>query len=171
MNMIESVKTCFRKYTDFSGRASRSEFWWFMLFCLIPMVVFEFVDFQIFSFFPEGEYTATFYTTLLTSLGLTNGLFGTLSALALLAPSLAVTARRLHDVNLSGWWQMALYGVFFLDLPFNQSSENDLMFLIPSLIMLLVILAFIVLWARKGSPDLNRYGPPTNHEDTMAAFD
>jgi uncharacterized membrane protein YhaH (DUF805 family) len=39
MNFIESVKTCFSKYADFSGRATRSEYWWFVLFYTIVLIV------------------------------------------------------------------------------------------------------------------------------------
>lgn len=169
--MIQSVKTCFRKYADFSGRASRSEFWWFMFFGFIPMIVFEVVDLQVFSFLPEGEYTQTFTTTMLSSFGITNGLFGTLTALILLVPSLAVTARRLHDVNITGWWQLLIYGSLFIDLPFNQRPEDDPMLYIPTLVMMLIFLTFVVIWLRKGTPSLNRYGLPTDHEDTISAFD
>jgi len=78
MNMINSVQTCFRKYVDFSGRASRSEYWWFILFCLII----EIIAYQL------------------------NQNIYVIVVLALLLPSLAVLVRRLHDSNSSGWWAL-----------------------------------------------------------------
>ena len=81
MNFIESIQTCFRKYFTFSGRAQRSEFWWFVLFG------------TILSFIP---------------------FINMISGLVLLIPNLAVTARRLHDTDRSGWWMLAPYGFFAL---------------------------------------------------------
>jgi len=78
MNFGDAIKLCFSKYADFNGRAKRPEFWWFVLF------------------------------TFLVSLGLSmvsetvSGLF----SLAVLVPSIAVGARRLHDTNRSGWFQL-----------------------------------------------------------------
>jgi uncharacterized membrane protein YhaH (DUF805 family) len=78
MNFQEAVKTCFFKYADFNGRASRSEYWWFALFIVIGNLV---------------------STVVGHSLPL---LFG----LATLLPSIAAAARRLHDTNRSGWMQL-----------------------------------------------------------------
>jgi len=78
MNFGQAISTCLSKYATFSGRASRSEFWWFFLFQLLVSLVTSFL----------GD--------------LINGL----AALALLLPALAVGARRLHDIGKSGWWQL-----------------------------------------------------------------
>lgn len=78
MTFGESIKTCFSKYAEFSGRADRSEYWWFELFLLLVIV---------------GA----------AMLGET---LSNLVSLAVLLPSLAVGARRLHDINKSGWWQL-----------------------------------------------------------------
>ena len=91
MDFKTAVRTClFRKYSDFKGRASRSEFWWFVLF---GAIVNSFLG--LFS-------NASPQTGMLTS--------GIVS-LMLLLPHLAVTARRLHDANLSGWVQAAPIGL------------------------------------------------------------
>jgi uncharacterized membrane protein YhaH (DUF805 family) len=78
MTFQESITTCFRKYADFSGRASRSEYWWFMLFCILASAACSLVS---------------------ETLG---GLF----TLGVLLPSLAAASRRLHDTNRSGWSQL-----------------------------------------------------------------
>ena len=75
---------CFKRYADFSGRARRKEYWLFALFNAIACFIVEFVD------------------GLLCLCGLLAGLY----SLAVLVPSLAVTARRLHDTNRSGWWML-----------------------------------------------------------------
>lgn len=76
MTFGESISTCFSKYATFDGRASRSEFWWFLLFTFLASAAAGIVS--------EAA----------------SGLF----ALAVLLPSLAVGARRLHDVDKSGWF-------------------------------------------------------------------
>jgi uncharacterized membrane protein YhaH (DUF805 family) len=78
MTPVESIKTCFSKYADFNGRASRPEFWWWVLFVVVVSVVTGFVS------------------------NMVSGLF----SLAVLVPGIAVTARRLHDTDRTGWLQL-----------------------------------------------------------------
>jgi uncharacterized membrane protein YhaH (DUF805 family) len=80
MTFAESVRTCFSKYADFNGVASRPEFWWFILFVFVVAVVLNFIS-----------------PTL-----------ANIVSLGLLLPQLAVGARRLHDTGKSGWWQLLL---------------------------------------------------------------
>lgn len=85
MTFIESIKTVYAKYGTFSGRATRSEYWWFVLFMYI--VVFAFVALGIIA---QSE-----------SLGLGGiGIFIVISFI----PCLALRVRRLHDIGKSGWW-------------------------------------------------------------------
>lgn len=82
MSFPDAVRTCLtEKYAGFEGRASRSEYWWFVLFYVIAFVVATILD-QIWGF----------------------PLLAVLLWLALIVPSIAATARRLHDTNRSGWW-------------------------------------------------------------------
>jgi uncharacterized membrane protein YhaH (DUF805 family) len=78
MNFMQAVQVCLSKYVDFSGRARRSEFWWFFLFQVIVSIVASFL----------GDVVSA------------------IAGLALLLPALAVGARRLHDVGKSGWLQL-----------------------------------------------------------------
>jgi uncharacterized membrane protein YhaH (DUF805 family) len=78
MDFQTSIKTCFSKYITFSGRARRSEFWWFALACLIGSVILSVIS---------------------PNLSLV------LSLLVFL-PTITVATRRLHDINKSGWWQL-----------------------------------------------------------------
>lgn len=75
MSFVQAVQVCLRKYVDFNGRASRSEFWWFALFQFAVLLVATFVGHGV----------------------------DTLAALLLVLPSLAAGARRLHDIGKSGW--------------------------------------------------------------------
>ena len=77
-----------KKYATFEGRARRSEYWYFVLFYFLAIVVLAIVDVTV------GTYNEE------VGVGLLSGLFG----LATIVPSLAVMVRRLHDTDRSGWW-------------------------------------------------------------------
>lgn len=77
-----------KKYAVFNGRARRKEYWMFVLFNLIASVVLSFIDHLI------GTFSAD------ASIGLLSGIY----ALAIFLPGLAVTVRRLHDTDRTGWW-------------------------------------------------------------------
>ena len=71
-----------KKYADFSGRAQRSEFWFFILFLLIILIVLGVID----------------------SVVGTNGILAGIGLLGLIIPSISVAVRRLHDIDKSGWF-------------------------------------------------------------------
>ena len=91
MKLTEAVKTCFKKYAVFSGRARRSEYWKFWLFNMLVSIVIMVVA-AFFSDTPQ-EAGQGFFAVY--------GLYG-LYTLAALLPSLAATVRRLHDIGRSG---------------------------------------------------------------------
>jgi uncharacterized membrane protein YhaH (DUF805 family) len=78
MKFEESIRVCFTKYATFEGRASRSELWWFVLFLVLVSAACS-----IFS----DKLSAVF-------------------TIATLVPAVAVTTRRLHDTDRSGWMQL-----------------------------------------------------------------
>jgi len=82
------VMKALKQYADFNGRAQRTEYWLFVLFCLVVEIVLTMIDKMI------GTYSSS------TGAGLLVGIF----ALAVLLPGLAVGVRRLHDTSRSGWW-------------------------------------------------------------------
>lgn len=90
----QAVKSCFNQYCGFKGRASRAEFWWFALFTAIVGFVLGFVDGLLFTSTENAFFALLGFS----------GLF----QLGVFLPTLAVTARRLHDTDKSGWW-MLLY--------------------------------------------------------------
>jgi uncharacterized membrane protein YhaH (DUF805 family) len=77
-----------KKYATFSGRAQRAEYWYFLLFSTLIVIALSVIDGM------TGSYNED------TGWGLLSGLY----SLAVLLPSIAVGARRLHDTSRTGWW-------------------------------------------------------------------
>tara|TARA_B110000116_G_scaffold244274_1_gene234605 strand:+ start:71 stop:1381 length:1311 start_codon:yes stop_codon:yes gene_type:complete len=90
--MINSIKSCFYNYANFSGTASRSEFWWFCLFSLLIFVPLGII-------FGESSAVSIY----------ANALFA--------LPTLSVASRRLHDINKSGWWNLLWILIFIGWIP------------------------------------------------------
>ena len=98
MTFINSIKTCYKKYFTFSGRASRSEFWWWQLYLLITYLVIVAIM-SVFGFLVMSyTWNPHHYVGLLIPWIIN------IICLSLLLPTLAVSIRRLHDSNKSGWW-------------------------------------------------------------------
>lgn len=110
------VKKCFSHYADFSGRARRKEFWYFFLFLCIGNAIASVID-MAFGFKDIPVFQSIF-------------------SIATFVPNLAVTIRRLHDTNRSGWW-----------------------FLI-NLIPLVGFIIFLVFMATDTKPESNQWGVP-----------
>ena len=91
MNFVEAIKTCFIKYTDFSGRSIRSEYWNYTVFIVVLTFVCDYID-SLIAGVPYWEYTDYY------------GPSSVILIITTTIPSLAVSIRRLHDVNRSGWW-------------------------------------------------------------------
>lgn len=96
MTFGQSIKTCFSKYVTFSGRAQRSEFWWWVLFVFVADILLSWIDIALFGTIEVGAGSIAG----LTETPVLSGLFG----LAVFLPGLAVAVRRLHDLDKSGWW-------------------------------------------------------------------
>ena len=99
MNFIDSTKAGLQNYANFKGRATRSEYWWFMLFCILVQVVSGMVH----------EY----------------GVFVPLLALA--SPFLAVSVRRFHDLDKSGWFyliNLIPFGSFYVLYLYTQKGTE-----------------------------------------------
>jgi uncharacterized membrane protein YhaH (DUF805 family) len=107
------------KYATFDGRARRSEYWYFVLFYVLILLALTLLD--------------GLFGTLNEEAGI--GMLGALFALATMVPGLAVTVRRLHDTDRSGWW--VLIGV----------------------IPLIGDIVLIVFAAQDSQPGSNRFGP------------
>lgn len=103
---MEYFKDALTRYAEFTGRATRRQFWMYILFYLIFYIVTVVID---------------------SILGI--GLISTLYSLGLLIPSLAIGCRRLHDINMSGWWQLLMLipilGTLVLIYFYVQPSRED----------------------------------------------
>lgn len=149
MGFKEAVRTCMKeKYVTFSGRASRSEYWWFVLFYILTNIVLaaSFFVFGGISLMNTGEFSTL------------NGIVLVIWAVVILGfilPYLSVYVRRFHDRDLSGWWVLA---VFILGL-------------IPYVGMLISIAA-LVITCLKGTEGENRFGEdplnPSSGADVFA---
>ena len=83
-----AVTTCLNKYATFDGRSCRAEYWWFALFQALGYAVFLIIDTQI--------------------LNATTPTLAAIFTVLLILPTLAVSVRRLHDINRSGWWYLVI---------------------------------------------------------------
>ncbi|MEM6562799.1 MAG: DUF805 domain-containing protein [Pseudomonadota bacterium] len=161
MTFHQAIITCLRKYFTFSGRASRSEYWWFFLFCLLGGAISGAVE------------------------GLVNGLTGDENGPTLLSgafnlatfiPSLAAGFRRMHDSGRSGLYlfypAVAIIGLgLFLSMTGTAEAlqgedpatlfEGAFGLLVAGALLVVAISPFIVLWwlARPSQPGQNQYGP------------
>ena len=121
MNFWQAIKTCFIKYVTFKGRALRSEYWYFMLFHSIMAIILNVLDSALFGA-PMTMGMSIFTDT---------SPIGTVFGLATILPSLAVSARRLHDINRSGWWLLicptgiGMFLIIYWAIKAGDQEEND----------------------------------------------
>ena len=121
MNFQSSLKTCFNKYATVKGRASRSEFWYFYLFFYATIILILLVTSRLLN---------TSFDTPITLVSI--------FILVMLCPVITVTARRLHDVGRSGWWQL------ISGLPF---------------VGIIGLIFLLIWWCTEGEKKKNKFGP------------
>ncbi len=143
MGFTEAVRTVLtKKYATFSGRASRSEYWWFQLFYWIALVVVGILTVALSAVFNANETSLFIFIPI--------GLL----VLALLLPVIALQVRRFHDRDMSGWWYLG--AVIVGNVPF---------------VGILVWIAVFVISCLKGTDGPNRFGPdPLRPESTAEVF-
>jgi uncharacterized membrane protein YhaH (DUF805 family) len=98
------IGTLKNKYVDFSGRATRSEFWYFILFFVVLSFIINLLD----SFFINPVLLGM--TPMEASKG---GMLSMLFSLAMLLPQISLGVRRLHDIGKTGWWMLVGLIPFF----------------------------------------------------------
>lgn len=156
MTFRDAIIICFRKYITFSGRASRSEYWWFVLFCML------------------GAFAAGMVETTINRMSGTPGGPTLLSGafnLVTFIPNLSVGWRRMHDTGRSGLYLfypliamigLAMFvGIFGgVDDP-AMIGEGGFGFVVVFALVIIALSPLIVLWwlTRPSQPGQNQYGP------------
>lgn len=145
LNPVQWAVLPLKKYAVFSGRAPRAEYWWFYLATMIAQVSLTIIDEAL------GEWSP----------------LASLFSLAILVPWLAVTVRRLHDTNRSGWWLLSLVMLisFIVAIAVAGAIDRDAIGTMSGLIIvggMVAIAAGVALFlfsVLPGSEGPNRYGP------------
>ncbi len=161
----EAIKICFQKFFDFTGRARRSEYWWFTLFQILVSIPCAFMD---------G----------LLDVAVGFSFLNTVASIVLFFPSLTVSFRRLHDIGRSGWWLGAAMILFIIGLIVLAASsvsfgpdwtDDEALFralfsaksllvwlpIIAAILLSIIIFVFSLLDSEKGE---NKYGPNPKYE-------
>jgi len=151
MGFRDAIGEGFFNYANFNGRASRAEYWWWMLFAVVSVAVAACIDLVAF----PGWFVRPFAILVIIAAGL---------------PSLSVTVRRLHDSGKAGWW--VLISVFakilfaaavvsvVVEHPLNPLDYMANVFVIVPLAIIAAIgMVLIVLMLIPGSDGNNRFGP------------
>lgn len=134
MGFTEAVRTVFKqKYATFSGRASRSEYWWSYLAYFLIMIAF-----MIVVALAAAASDRVGSSTMIIAVTVIGGLL----ALASILPAITVQVRRFHDRNISGWWYLALFILGF----------------VPYLGLISGI-AILVISVLRGTEGPNKFGP------------
>ena len=155
IDMTQAVILFFKNYFDFSGRASRGEFWWTYLAFFIASIILTIVDAVIGGViygFTESEFL------------LNNGIFSNIFSLVTLIGWISLTSRRLQDNGHSGWWQLAYLSIIptiILWMLFAGFDGNpvllsfSIIFTMATLGLYILILVWLILPPTK---DENRWG-------------
>ena len=112
MSIKESLVSVFKNWRDFSGRACRSEYWYFLLSVFLIAFVLAFIEILLGIFNEDIGY------------GPLSGLF----QIMIIIPSISLTSRRLQDRGISGWWQLSyitIIGIFVIFILLMLPSKED----------------------------------------------
>ena len=154
MEIVKAVKLFFANYLNFSGRASRGEFWWAYLAYFIASILVSIVDAVIGGIL----YGITGSDFLLTSGFLINILF-----LATFIGWISLTARRLQDNGRTGWWQLGYLSVipttiFWVSFAFAEGPILlflSIIFTLATIVLYILILVWLIM---PPTEDENRWG-------------
>ena len=173
-----------KKYASFSGRAPRSEFWWFFLFVIILYALFSVV--MVGAIGGMAESAAEPQSGMVGAMG-GSVILMMLFWLALLIPTIAVQVRRLHDINRSGWWVGGFYLLYLLYFvliigAFGSAMEAGVDgsdpavgglaagTMVVALVMLIYGITLLVFYCLPGTRGFNRYGPDPYGQDVEQVF-
>jgi uncharacterized membrane protein YhaH (DUF805 family) len=138
-----------RRYAEFTGRSRRKEFWMFALLNFIVYAVIMALMFALGAGASMEDAAAGNYGAMFGGVGLLIGVWG----LAVLVPSIAVSVRRLHDRDMSGWWYLGFIVASFIPI-----------------LGIITSIGFLVLMLLPGTPGENRFGPDPKGAADPAVF-
>ena len=158
---------CLKHYADFSGRATRSEFWYFRLFNFLIEI---------------GIYLIVL--AIKEVIGIDLGFLRFVYPIALFIPYLAVTARRLHDTNRSGWWQLltiitglimsglvitfvyllCFCAIWGIDI-FKEEDPLSILLFVSIICHIAAEILLLVWYCRDSQQGVNRFGPNPKEEN------
>ena len=176
MDMMKAAKLFFVNYFDFSGRASRGEFWWaYLAFFIVSTILFV-VDGVIVGMifgFTDNELLSITENEFLSN----NGFFSNIFSLVTFIGWISLTSRRLQDNGHSGWWQLAYFSIIptiFLWVFFISDDGNpvllsfSIIFTIITLALYIMILVWLIL---PPTEDENKWGlNPLYHDNQNKTF-
>ena len=145
VGLRDAVKLGFQCYADFRGRSRRAEYWWWTLFVVVVGAILSFVDIR----------TGIF--SIQSGSGLLSGLF----KLSTLIRGLALGARRLHDINRTGWWQLVWFGILMSPVLVALKAPR---FSLASIVPVIVLLWWA---ANPSNQETNKYGPATRQPSSQ----
>jgi uncharacterized membrane protein YhaH (DUF805 family) len=158
MGPIQATTTCFRKYATFSGRASRSEYWWFGLVLFLGFIPAYFIDTVVFNVNYNDIDTGKYIFSPALEL----------FSLATLLPSWAVAVRRMQDISQNGkiwFWAFGLfYAVIYFDTFLDMTNlipgyETTTIYFVTIFGALFFLIIHVLLAIKRSQPDENKYGP------------
>ena len=176
MDMTKAAKLFFTNYFDFSGRASRGEFWWaYLAFFIVSTILFV-VDGVIVGMifgFTDNELLSINENEFLSN----NGFFSNIFSLVTVIGWISLTSRRLQDNGHSGWWQLSYFSiiptiilwVFFISADGNPVLLSfSIIFSIITLALYILILVWLIL---PPTEDENKWGlNPLYHDNQNKTF-
>lgn len=169
-----------KRYAQFSGRSRRLEFWLWFLAMFVINIVFAILIITAIggsALFSNPEDVAGNMAMMFAGAGAVLLISGIVS-LALLLPSLAVTVRRLHDSDKSGWWIMVFWGPYLISMIFSgigaALADNGMAFIIIgglfNFVFLIGCVAMLVLCLLDGTRGPNRYGDDPKRPSSAEIF-
>jgi uncharacterized membrane protein YhaH (DUF805 family) len=135
MGFGDAVAICLRRFFAFGGRARRSEFWYWVLFYMLANMALTIVD--------------------LIVVGISTGPFSTFITIALLPPTIAALARRLHDTDRSAWWIL----LPIAPIPVLIVTASPLLAVFAAATILVGFVLVLLMAAAPGTAGPNRFGP------------
>ncbi|OED46298.1 DUF805 domain-containing protein [Leisingera sp. S232] len=135
MTTEQAVKACYARWRDLKGRAQRSEFWQFYLFCACILACAKLAD-----------------EWLVGTAGFSFSLLYIAVFLATLPPTLSCSVRRYHDIGMSGWL-LIVWPAVILAPAFSFSEDTAF------IVLCIFVFVFLMTFALPSQPGSNKYGP------------